>query len=419
MAPLASHLVGYLSMFLQLGILAMLAGLAAVVRASLGRRMFDGWTVGLLSTAAGMGVLAATALLYDLPALGRAPMATMLVAALEDAGVLYFIAAIRHERRRRLLNTAPVAAFALAIVGTAVATLLLPTFIAAYRVHTALLAMLFAFAAFESMRGEIRGLGAGLLTVALSALAIDYLHLPLLALAGVQFAPSYPGLESYLTVALDIVLGVAIVVQATDAARGELEERNAALARAERLTRDAVYVDPLCRVANRAAFMDRIAQPPPYGAVAMIDLDGLKRINDRLGHAAGDAALTTAARALRNGCGECGTIYRIGGDEFAGVWIGLSAETVDTLIEAIAREMGGTVHDPAPVRLSWGVASFGPQRPFNGAIVAADAQLYDRRAARAEHYAERRRPGIETKATPAARTQTITDAPITARNPAR
>ena len=50
MAPLAEHLVGYLSMFLQLGVLALVAVLAVLVRISLGRRPFDAWTAGLTAS---------------------------------------------------------------------------------------------------------------------------------------------------------------------------------------------------------------------------------------------------------------------------------------------------------------------------------------------------------------------------------
>jgi len=49
-------------MFLQLGVLVLLAGLAVLVRASLGCRPFDGWVAGLIASAAALAVLAAAAI---------------------------------------------------------------------------------------------------------------------------------------------------------------------------------------------------------------------------------------------------------------------------------------------------------------------------------------------------------------------
>lgn len=65
MAPLADHLVGYLSMFLQLGVLALLTLLAMLVRTSLGRRPFDGWTIGLGTNALALLVLGVAAVGRD------------------------------------------------------------------------------------------------------------------------------------------------------------------------------------------------------------------------------------------------------------------------------------------------------------------------------------------------------------------
>jgi GGDEF domain-containing protein len=51
-------------------------------------------------------------------------------------------------------------------------------------------------------------------------------------------------------------------------------------------------------------------------AVAMVDLDRFKELNDRHGHAAGDAALVAVARALSGVCKDTALVGRIGGEEF-------------------------------------------------------------------------------------------------------
>ncbi|WP_083420139.1 diguanylate cyclase [Pseudofrankia sp. BMG5.36] len=82
------------------------------------------------------------------------------------------------------------------------------------------------------------------------------------------------------------------------------------------------FHDPLTGLANRRLFTDRIQQAlicrasHPF-ALVYCDLDDFKRINDTLGHAAGDALLRTTASRLRNGVRSGDTVARLGGDEFA------------------------------------------------------------------------------------------------------
>jgi len=383
MVPLAEYLVGYLSMFLQLGVLTLLAVLTVLVRVSLGRRPLDGWSVGLAANAAALAVLGVAAVGRDAGVWPTLPGATIAYAILEYVAALAFIAAVRRERRLRPVPAAVVAAAVLAVALVAVAAFGNSSFFGVYRIHSACLSLLLALGAIQSARARFGGIGARLLTISLGALAVDYGHVPLLTLLGVRFPDTYVAFESYGTMVLDIALGVAIVVHATDRARTELERRNVALAQAECALRDAAYTDALCGVPNRAAFLDRIAAPPPSGVVAMVDLDGLKTINDRYGHAAGDAALEMTARCLRRRCGSTGAVYRIGGDEFAGIWSGADPDTVRAMLAACERDLDVLAEDvQAPVRISWGVAAFGADTPFDDALIAADAQLYDRRSVR-------------------------------------
>jgi diguanylate cyclase (GGDEF)-like protein len=382
MAPLGEHLVGYLSMFLQLGVLTLLTVLAVLVRLSLGRKPLDGWTLGLGLYAGAIAVLAASALVKDAGLLPGLPGATLAYAVLEDLGALAFIAAIRRRRGVRPLTRVVMLAFALAVGATAVASLN-SEFLDAYRVHSACLAALLATAAAELLRTQVRGLGTRLLTLALVLLAVDYLHVPLLTLAGVVFPSNYLGLESYVTVVLDVVLGVALVVYATDRAHVELERRNDALASAQRALHDAAFTDALCGVPNRAAFLERLEDTPQRGCVAMIDLDELKTINDRLGHSAGDLALTSVSRCLRKRCGPGGIVYRIGGDEFAGIWSDVDAAVVRLRLLAIDGDLAVLAEDVGmPVRITWGVAAFGGPVAFADALIAADSELYADRESR-------------------------------------
>jgi diguanylate cyclase (GGDEF)-like protein len=383
MAPLAGHVVGYLSMFLQLGVLVLLALLASLVRISLGRRPLDGWTAGLFANAAALAVLAVAAVGRDAGLLPSLPGATLAYAILEDLAALCFVAAVQRERGVRALTAPVIALLAVAVMATTIAAFTSSAFFGVYRVHSTFFGVLLALGAFAGTFVRGRGVGAKLVTGALGALAVDYLHVPLLSLVGVHFPPTYLGLESYVTMVLDIVLGVAIVVHTTDGARLELQRRNSALGHAERALREAAYTDALCGVPNRAAFLARIEAPPARGTVAMIDLDNLKTINDRFGHAAGDAALATAARCLRERCGESGTVYRIGGDEFATIWDDVGVDAVRDMLAVVDADLSVLGEDlKTSVRISWGVAAFDTQHAFADALIAADTRLYDSRVVR-------------------------------------
>ena len=93
-------------------------------------------------------------------------------------------------------------------------------------------------------------------------------------------------------------------------------------ARDERLYRQA-HFDPLTALPNRILFRDRLAQEVANasaglsrGALLYIDLDHFKRVNDSVGHIAGDQMLTIVAQRLRSCVKEGDTVARLGGDEF-------------------------------------------------------------------------------------------------------
>lgn len=90
----------------------------------------------------------------------------------------------------------------------------------------------------------------------------------------------------------------------------------------EQLYRQAHY-DPLTSLPNRILFRDRLAQEIANataglsrGALLYIDLDHFKRVNDSVGHGAGDQLLTIVAQRLRSCVKEGDTVARLAGDEF-------------------------------------------------------------------------------------------------------
>lgn len=149
---------------------------------------------------------------------------------------------------------------------------------------------------------------------------------------------------------------------------------------------DAARTDPLTACANRRAFDEELARAVHSAratdmdlAVAAVDLDGLKQINDTAGHAAGDTALLGLVEALRSTLRESDSLYRTGGDEFA-VLAPFTDAAGGAELMARAEQAGG----PA---FSWGVAALHHGRGAVGdeaaaLAAAADADLYRRRRQR-------------------------------------
>ncbi|MGA2521086.1 MAG: GGDEF domain-containing protein, partial [Acidimicrobiales bacterium] len=152
---------------------------------------------------------------------------------------------------------------------------------------------------------------------------------------------------------------------------------------ASALLRAAARTDPLTACANRLALDEELGRAVRGAvrsgldvSVAVLDLDGLKGINDTEGHAAGDACLLALVDAVRGALRSADSLYRVGGDEFV-----VLAPYTD--IAGTASMLRRAVHFGAPA-FSWGVASLtgaGPGAPDDPQVLlqAADADLYARR----------------------------------------
>jgi diguanylate cyclase (GGDEF)-like protein/PAS domain S-box-containing protein len=156
----------------------------------------------------------------------------------------------------------------------------------------------------------------------------------------------------------------------------------------ERRLHHLAHHDPLTGLANRTLLQERLKQAIEVatrnrtaGALAFMDLDNFKHINDNLGHDVGDAVLRETAERLRASMREEDTVARVGGDEFVLVICNQdSPEQVADLVERVRRSVGRpVVVDGKEVvsGTSIGVALF----PRDGTTVdkvmrAADAAMY-------------------------------------------
>ena len=152
-------------------------------------------------------------------------------------------------------------------------------------------------------------------------------------------------------------------------------------------------VDPLTDVFNRRGF-DRefkrvVSYVARYGgnaALVYLDLDGFKQVNDRHGHAAGDAVLQAVAATLLQRVRASDTVARLGGDEFALLLWNLDegnaiakASALEAAIDTMLVSFGA---EQLSVGVSAGVAMLGAGLEPAELLARADAAMYARKAAR-------------------------------------
>lgn len=116
----------------------------------------------------------------------------------------------------------------------------------------------------------------------------------------------------------------------------------------------------------------------------MIDVDGLKRVNDQQGHAAGDQLLRQASLILRQACRTEDIVARLGGDEFALLLSRASAEVAEQVSNRIQGLLNlyNMRHPEEPISLSSGYAVANNAREIETLFDRADQSMYEARRVR-------------------------------------
>jgi diguanylate cyclase (GGDEF)-like protein len=155
-----------------------------------------------------------------------------------------------------------------------------------------------------------------------------------------------------------------------------LIRRRDLFARLEKLS----FYDELTGVGNRHLMTDYMADLEPEKSIGVVycDVTGLKRINDTLGHAAGDALLVRACRCLKNTFSEF-ALFRLGGDEFLVLCGGIGEAELSERVEKLKESMHS--YDVLlAVGYIWSPDSRGD---MDGLIAIADERMYE---AKKKHY---------------------------------
>ncbi len=118
----------------------------------------------------------------------------------------------------------------------------------------------------------------------------------------------------------------------------------------------------------------------------LMDVDDFKSINDRLGHAQGDAALVDAVRILRMSLRSDDFLARYAGDEFVAVFYVADEEELKAVVERVRAQVEGFSREGRPYRLSFslGAAFFDPELDVNADkfVERLDSLMYEEKAAK-------------------------------------
>jgi len=179
-----------------------------------------------------------------------------------------------------------------------------------------------------------------------------------------------------------IIGGVVVFADVTERKRFELE-----------LQRLAV-VDELTGLLNRRGFLETAARELALASrlhheavVLFMDVDGLKRVNDTLGHDEGSRLLADAAGVLARVARSSDVVGRLGGDEFCVLAIGQARSAmiaVEDRIRDEIRKHNATAERPYELAMSIGAARFDPNDPedLDELIAQADALMYEQKRQR-------------------------------------
>jgi diguanylate cyclase (GGDEF)-like protein len=139
--------------------------------------------------------------------------------------------------------------------------------------------------------------------------------------------------------------------------------------------------DPLTGVPNRRPFLQRLraateqARGSSPAVVCLVDLDGFKGVNDREGHAAGDAVLQAVTAALAYSVRETDTVARLGGDEFAVLAEVSPSMPAEVLAERL-RDAVAAAGRASGVTASVGLAQVRAGDDVHDLLYRADAAMY-------------------------------------------
>jgi diguanylate cyclase (GGDEF)-like protein len=158
----------------------------------------------------------------------------------------------------------------------------------------------------------------------------------------------------------------------------QLELKLTSMTRRAELLAEESLTDPLTGLYNRRGWDKFLASEEErcrrYGhpaVVMVIDIDALKQVNDKMGHAEGDNLITRTAAVLSQSARSQDVVARLGGDEFGIISVECDSASGKVLFERIQNSLAA-----ANIKASIGIASRNPSHGLEAALQEADQNMY-------------------------------------------
>ena len=263
-----------------------------------------------------------------------------------------------------------------------------------YAIHMGLLGVGWIFVTVLIFMSRGTGLGKRLtgLLAALTAI-VQLVYVIFFAVSASQSDRSYAFLAytGFYDLFLEMLFGIGLIIWAMEDTEARLATIHQRAVDDTQRTRRRAQIDPLTEAYNRF-FLEELrptlASEPLGGAIVLIDVDGLKTINDLEGHEEGDKAIWTVAAAIKKLIRGDDFLIRWGGDEFLVILPGMDEEVAKKRFYMLPGKIEEVRQSPRAARAyrkfltaSVGVTPFSTRVPFDMAIESADRLMYERKKA--------------------------------------
>jgi diguanylate cyclase (GGDEF)-like protein len=199
----------------------------------------------------------------------------------------------------------------------------------------------------------------------------------------------------FLDVLLEMLFGIGLIIWAMEDTERRLAALHARTVDDTRRSQRKAWLDPLTETHNRF-FLDEIRpeleESDAGGSIVLIDIDGLKRINDEEGHEEGDRAIWTVANGIKKLVRGNDHVIRWGGDEFLVILPGMDEELARRRFYMLPAKIDEVKQSPRPggrpyvkfLAASVGVHPYSRRVSLDLALAQADRVMYERKRAHRE-----------------------------------
>ena len=342
------------------------------------------WLFLFLSLVATLGTIG-----RDIPLSNLPPLYLKILAM-----VALLVAAARMDHETPLWKPLAIAIFAGGAMAFAV-VLFTPEGPMFQAAHRALLGLGWLLLTVLISRKTAPGLGrkfAGLLAFLTLAVQLAYVVLFGLSAArgGQEF--SFLAYVGFYDLFLEMFFGVGLIIFAMEDTEARLFSIHARVVDDTQRSKRRVQIDPLTDAYNRFYLEEirpSLAREQAGGSIVLIDVDGLKTINDQEGHEEGDKAIWTVAAAIKKLIRGDDTLIRWGGDEFLVILRGMDEELAKKRFYMLPAKIDEVRQSPSQspraykkfLAASVGITPFSTRLPFDIAIESADRVMYERKKA--------------------------------------